>query len=170
MGNHGHNSGPPNKGMKLTKPERNGALQLIPGVRRTRGRVRQHDGSMVRCRAPRAFSDPRCSLQYRRRSISHTRWRDAAVEEGTPAQLIGAWRGTSICDRPHGCVRACPDETVVYEFTAGARSGARSLGRRQGRRRATRVDGRDGSCEYDEAAGCWKGFFTLSARQVPYGA
>ena len=26
---------PPNKGMKLTKPERNGALQLIPGVRRT---------------------------------------------------------------------------------------------------------------------------------------
>jgi hypothetical protein len=25
----------PNKGMKLTKPERNGALQLIPGVRRT---------------------------------------------------------------------------------------------------------------------------------------
>jgi hypothetical protein len=28
---------PPNKGMKLTKPERNGALQLIPGVRRTNG-------------------------------------------------------------------------------------------------------------------------------------
>jgi hypothetical protein len=26
---------PPNKGMKLTKPERNGALQLIPGVVRT---------------------------------------------------------------------------------------------------------------------------------------
>jgi hypothetical protein len=25
-----------NKGMKLTKPERNGALQLIPGVRQTR--------------------------------------------------------------------------------------------------------------------------------------
>jgi hypothetical protein len=25
----------PNKGMKLTKPERNGALQLIPGVVRT---------------------------------------------------------------------------------------------------------------------------------------
>ena len=33
---------PPNKGMKLTKPERIGALQLIPGVRRTpeeRGRL-----------------------------------------------------------------------------------------------------------------------------------
>ena len=29
--------GPPNKGMKLTKPERIGALQLIPGVRLTRG-------------------------------------------------------------------------------------------------------------------------------------
>ena len=28
-------SGQPNKRMKLTKPERNGALQLIPGVRRT---------------------------------------------------------------------------------------------------------------------------------------
>jgi hypothetical protein len=26
---------PSNKGMKLTKPERNGALQLIPGVRPT---------------------------------------------------------------------------------------------------------------------------------------
>jgi hypothetical protein len=26
---------PPNKGMKLTKPERIGALQLIPGVGRT---------------------------------------------------------------------------------------------------------------------------------------
>jgi len=25
---------PPNKGMKLTKPEHNGASQLIPGVRR----------------------------------------------------------------------------------------------------------------------------------------
>jgi hypothetical protein len=28
-------AGPPNKGMKLTKPERIGALQLIPGVLRT---------------------------------------------------------------------------------------------------------------------------------------
>jgi hypothetical protein len=30
---------PSNKGMKLTKPEHIGALQLIPGVRRTRGSV-----------------------------------------------------------------------------------------------------------------------------------
>jgi hypothetical protein len=30
-------TGRPNKGMKLTKPERIGALQLIPGVRRTCG-------------------------------------------------------------------------------------------------------------------------------------
>ena len=28
---------PPNKGMKLTKPEHNGALQLIPGVGQTTG-------------------------------------------------------------------------------------------------------------------------------------
>jgi hypothetical protein len=28
---------PPNKGMKLTKPERIGALQLIPGVGQTAG-------------------------------------------------------------------------------------------------------------------------------------
>jgi hypothetical protein len=32
----GSATGPSNKGMKLTKPERNGALQLIPGVGRTR--------------------------------------------------------------------------------------------------------------------------------------
>jgi hypothetical protein len=31
--------GLPNKGMKLTKPERIGALQLIPGVRRTNGDI-----------------------------------------------------------------------------------------------------------------------------------
>jgi hypothetical protein len=46
---------PSNKGMKLTKPERNGALQLIPGVRRIpglateatrRGRVRKHLASL----------------------------------------------------------------------------------------------------------------------------
>jgi hypothetical protein len=34
-----------------------------------------------------------------------------------PAQLIGVWRGTSICtDRV--AAPACHDETVVYEFTS----------------------------------------------------
>jgi len=39
-----------------------------------------------------------------------------------PAQLIGLWRGTSRCtDR--AAAPACHDETVVYEFTAGAQPG-----------------------------------------------
>ena len=47
----------------------------------------------------------------------------AAVEEGTPAQLIGTWRGTSICI-DLTAAPACHDETVVYEFTPGSRPGA----------------------------------------------
>ena len=39
-------------------------------------------------------------------------------KDADPAQLIGVWRGTSICtDRV--AAPACNDETVVYEFTAG---------------------------------------------------
>jgi hypothetical protein len=39
-----------------------------------------------------------------------------------PEQLIGTWRGTSVCtDRV--AAPACHDETVVYEFTAGSRPG-----------------------------------------------
>jgi hypothetical protein len=39
-----------------------------------------------------------------------------------PEQLIGVWRGTSVCtDRV--AAPACHDETVVYEFTAGAQPG-----------------------------------------------
>ena len=38
---------------------------------------------------------------------------------GDPAELIGIWRGTSVCtDRV--AAPACHDETVVYEFTAGS--------------------------------------------------
>jgi hypothetical protein len=39
-----------------------------------------------------------------------------------PEQLIGLWRGTSICsDRV--AAPACQDETIVYEFKAGAQPG-----------------------------------------------
>jgi hypothetical protein len=39
-----------------------------------------------------------------------------------PEPLIGTWRGTSVCtDRV--AAPACKDETVVYEFTAGAEPG-----------------------------------------------
>jgi hypothetical protein len=37
MSNHSPELEPHNKGMKLTKPEHIGALQLIPGVRQTLG-------------------------------------------------------------------------------------------------------------------------------------
>jgi hypothetical protein len=46
----------------------------------------------------------------------------AQPQAGAPAQLIGLWRGTSICtDRV--AAPACRDETVVYEFTAGSQPG-----------------------------------------------
>jgi hypothetical protein len=34
-GAHQETAGPPNKGMRQTKPQHNGASQLIPGVRQT---------------------------------------------------------------------------------------------------------------------------------------
>jgi hypothetical protein len=43
-------------------------------------------------------------------------------KDADPAQLMGVWRGTSICtDRV--AAPACTDETVVYEFTAGQKPG-----------------------------------------------
>jgi hypothetical protein len=42
---------------------------------------------------------------------------------GTPADLLGTWRGTSVCtDRV--LTPACKDEVVVYEFTAGPNPGS----------------------------------------------
>lgn len=39
------------------------------------------------------------------------------------SELLGTWRGTSVCtDRV--AAPACQDETVVYEFTRGAKDGA----------------------------------------------
>jgi hypothetical protein len=42
---------PPNKGMKLTRPERIGASQLIPGVRRTQRRWTCTEASQRQCEA-----------------------------------------------------------------------------------------------------------------------
>lgn len=40
----------------------------------------------------------------------------------TPSELLGAWHGTSTCtDRV--AAPACHDETVVYDFTPGAKPG-----------------------------------------------
>jgi hypothetical protein len=42
---------------------------------------------------------------------------------GSPAELLGTWRGTSLCtDRV--VAPACHDETVVYALTAGPKPGA----------------------------------------------
>jgi hypothetical protein len=43
---------PPNEGMKLTRPERIGALQLIPGVRPTSGWTRRRPQRILKLRIP----------------------------------------------------------------------------------------------------------------------
>lgn len=46
----------------------------------------------------------------------------AASEASRLEQLMGTWRGTSVCtDRV--AAPACRDETVVYEFSPGAQAG-----------------------------------------------
>jgi hypothetical protein len=81
----------------------------------------------------------------------------AAPKAPGPEQLIGTWRGTSVCtDRV--AAPACKDEVVVYEFTAGARPGAVHWA-------ADKVvngeRGRMGEFDvtYDAAQACWKGEF-----------
>jgi hypothetical protein len=82
----------------------------------------------------------------------------AQSDSATPAQLIGTWRGTSLCtDRV--AAPACKDETVVYEFTAGSKAGmvhwvADKV-----------VDGErltmgELDAEYDKTEGCWKSEFS----------
>jgi hypothetical protein len=82
-----------------------------------------------------------------------------AQSEGSgPTQLIGTWRGTSLCtDRV--AAPACHDETVVYEFTTGPKAGtvhwaADKVVNRQ-RQRMGEFD-----LAYDEAEGCWKAEFS----------
>jgi hypothetical protein len=81
----------------------------------------------------------------------------AAPKAPGPEQLIGTWRGTSVCtDRV--AAPACKDEVVVYDFTAGVRPGEVHWA-------ADKVvngeRGRMGEFDvtYDAAEACWKGEF-----------
>jgi hypothetical protein len=74
-----------------------------------------------------------------------------------PGQLLGVWRGTSLCT-DLVAAPACHDEVVLYEFTAGSRAGAVRWtaekivnGQRQ----------RMGELElvFDEAEACWRAEF-----------
>lgn len=82
----------------------------------------------------------------------------ARSEEVGPAQLIGTWRGTSLCtDRV--AAPACHDETVVYEFTAGSQAGtvhwaADKVVNGQ-RERMYELE-----LAYDQAEACWKAEFS----------
>jgi hypothetical protein len=82
----------------------------------------------------------------------------AAVEEVTPQQLIGTWRGTSICT-DLTAAPACHDETVVYEFTAGSQPGAvHWVADKVVAGERLRMG--EMELEYDQVERCWKGFFT----------
>ena len=77
----------------------------------------------------------------------------AAPDRGTPPEILGTWRGTSLCtDRV--AAPACHDEVVVYEFTAGEKPGTVHW-------KADKiVDGERGfmgelDASYDAAERCW---------------
>jgi hypothetical protein len=84
-------------------------------------------------------------------------WMTQPAKTPGPEELIGVWRGTSICtDRV--AAPACNDETVVYEFSAGAKPGTVHWAADK------LVDGkRDRMGEfdlaYDTAEACWKAEF-----------
>jgi hypothetical protein len=78
-----------------------------------------------------------------------------------PSQLLGTWRGTSVCT-DLVAAPACHDETVVYEFTLGSKPGtvhwaADKVVNGQ-RERMGELE-----LEFDEAGGSWKAEFN-SAR------
>ena len=73
---------------------------------------------------------------------------------GDPAQILGTWRGTSVCtDRV--AVPGCNDETASYEFTPGSRTGSVHW------EAAKIVNGQRQSmgetdAAFDPSDGCWK--------------
>lgn len=76
-----------------------------------------------------------------------------------PEQLIGLWRGTSTCtDRV--AAPACQDETIVYEFKAGARPGTVrwAADKVVNGKRESMGDPLD--LAYDATEKCWKVEFT----------
>jgi hypothetical protein len=82
----------------------------------------------------------------------------AQADAVTPAQLIGTWRGTSLCtDRV--AAPACKDETVVYEFTAGSKAGTvHWLADKVVN--GERLTMGELDAEYDRTDGCWKSEFS----------
>lgn len=82
-----------------------------------------------------------------------------AQSEGMgPTQLIGTWRGTSLCtDRI--AAPACQDETVVYDFTAGPK--ARTVHWAADKVvNGLRQPMGEFDLAYDKAEGCWKAEFS----------
>ena len=74
-----------------------------------------------------------------------------------PTQLIGTWRGTSLCtDRI--AAPACHDETVVYEFTAGPKAGTVHWAAYKVVNGQREPMG-EFDLAYDKAEGCWKAEF-----------
>ncbi len=73
---------------------------------------------------------------------------------GDPAQLLGTWRGTSVCtDRV--ALPGCNDETASYVFTRGSRAGIVHWDA------GKIVDGQrqsmgEADVAFDASDGCWK--------------
>jgi hypothetical protein len=86
----------------------------------------------------------------------------ADPEEHPPSELIGLWRGTSVCT-DKVAAPACTDEVVVYEFTAG------DAGKVHWKADKV-VDGErqtmgELDLDWDEGDACWKG--ELQGPRVP---
>ena len=82
----------------------------------------------------------------------------AVPDEHKPSELIGTWRGTSICtDRV--AAPACNDEVVIYDFTVGSKPGTVHW-------KADKVvDGERGTMgeldlAYDAGESCWVADFS----------
>lgn len=80
----------------------------------------------------------------------------AYTADHPPSELIGAWRGTSVCT-DKVAAPACKDEEVVYEFTAG------DAGKVHWKADKV-VDGErqtmgELDLVWDEGDACWKGEF-----------
>lgn len=81
-----------------------------------------------------------------------------------PRSLIGTWRGTSICsDRV--AAPACNDETVVYEFRAGAAPGTVHWAADKVVNGQRQPMG-EMDLTFDTAEACWKGTFTSPRASV----
>jgi len=80
-----------------------------------------------------------------------------AADDHKPAELVGTWRGTSVCaDRV--AAPSCRDETVIYEFAAGAKPGAVHW-KADKVVEGQRMSMGDSELAYDTGAQCWTAEF-----------